>query len=519
MKQRTENLMTYILIPSAFVISLITFIIAPFTEDIYVLFAGSHQADMLGGNIITNPVMQWDLKGIFFRLSIYIIYRCVNPFVNLIGSGTSFCIAANVLFCASVIALITFSVIIASGNSKCRKIFLIILALCTAIFASLPWTHMQAEMMCTVKLIFAFSVYINAQRTKSFFRTKLFISGFLAAWIVFYKSIFVMMALPFAAGIYLYSMKNDYTLSFRQFMFIFWGGVTAVIFVMVMIICINPGEIQNMLDAAVYQPSIFQSHASVLDSLKRFVRFSAHTVLAIPAVLLGLVCGAGNFVNDIRRKNHVGIILRLFLWIVPTLMIIIADRYFVYHYFMFVPGSVLEICLSDRETSMAAGFSLTFSAVIYVCFMSIFSPYIRESINLTEETYAESMTTLSELNIAPSETVMYLDDGFGAYLIGNKSWLDEYYALPLQRVNEDSDHPSHVKALRKALDYRGRFITVFEGWFYGKDNNRKIKDKISSEYVKRGTIALYTFGHSMFAKPSRKGTLHEIDIYERINGQ
>ena len=62
MKQRTENLMTYILIPSAFVISLITFIIAPFTEDIYVLFAGSHQADMLGGNIITNPVMQWVMK-------------------------------------------------------------------------------------------------------------------------------------------------------------------------------------------------------------------------------------------------------------------------------------------------------------------------------------------------------------------------------------------------------------------------------------------------------------------------
>ena len=329
MNQRTENFLLHSFVISAFIISLYTFIITPFTGDLYVLLAGSHQAEMLGGNIITNPLMQWDLKGAFFRLALFIIYRCVSPWVKMAGTGTEFCTAVNIVFCALVIALIAFSVIIANGIKEGRKNFLVILALCTGIFASLPQSHMQTEMICTVKLIFAFSLYINAQRTKTFFRAKLFLSGFLAAEIVFYKSIFALMAVPFAAGIYLYDRKNNYTLPFRQFMFIFSGGLTAVIIVMAVILYVNPNEIQNMLDAAAYQPPIFRSTEPIFNSLFRFMKSSALALLTIPAILIGLVYGVGNFSNDIRRKDYVNIILRLVLWFIPALMIIIADRYFI----------------------------------------------------------------------------------------------------------------------------------------------------------------------------------------------
>ncbi len=84
-------------------------------------------------------------------------------------------------------------------------------------------------MICTVKLIFAFSVYMNAQRTKRFFRTKLFISGFIAAGIIFYKTVFALMALPFGAGIYLYNRKNNLILGLGDFLFIFSGGLTMLI--------------------------------------------------------------------------------------------------------------------------------------------------------------------------------------------------------------------------------------------------------------------------------------------------
>ena len=151
-----------------------------------------------------------------------------------------------------------------------------------------------------------------------------------------------------------------------------------------------------------------------------------------------------------------------------------------------------------------------------MCFLSPFSFYIRESTRLIKETYSESMTTLSSLNIDPSEPIMYLDNGFGAYLIGNKSWIDEYYVLPLQRLREESDNESHVKALKKALAYDGRFLTVLDSWFFKEGNNQKLKEKISREYQKKGELPMYTFSTNIFKRPTREGIPGIIDIYERI---
>ena len=519
MNQRTENFLLHSFLISAFIISLYSFIVTPFSGDLFVLFAGSHQADMLGGNIISNAFMQWDLKGAFYRLALYIIYRCINPFVNLIGTGTNFCIAVNAFFCACVIAAITFSVIIARGIKEGRKNLFAILALCTAIFASFQHTHIQAEMICAVKLILAFSVYINAQRTKRFFRTKIFISGFIAAGIIFYKTIFALMALPFAAGIYLYNRKNNCTLGLRDFLFIIAGGLLMLLGASALILCINPHEIQNILDAAVWQHTFINGEGKILPALRDFVMFGAYSALTIPVILCGLIFSAFNFLDDIRSRSYECIILRLLLWLGSLSVIVIANCYFIYHYFILVPEFVLEIYLANKRRKFAkcaVSFALVISAAFYLCFMSPFSVYVSESTKLTEETYSESRKIISALNISPSESIMYLDDGFGAYLIGNKSWLDEYYPLPLQRVREDSEYPSHVKVLKKALDFRERYVAVNDSWFFKEGNNQRIKDKLNREYRKRCSLSMYTSTLNVFRSPSEKKLHRVIDIYERI---
>lgn len=519
MNQRTENFLLHSFLISAFIISLYSFIVTPFSGDLFVLFAGSHQADMLGGNIISNAFMQWDLKGAFYRLALYIIYRCINPFVNLIGTGTNFCIAVNAFFCACVIAAITFSVIIARGIKEGRKNLFAILALCTAIFASFQHTHMQAEMICAVNLIPAFSVYINAQRTKHFFRTKLFISGFIAAGIVFFKTIFGLMALPFAAGIYLYNRKNNFTLAFKDFMFIAAGGLLMLLCASALILYINPREMQNILDAAIWQHTLINGEGKIIDALRNFAMFGAYAALIIPAILCGIVCGAFNLLDDIRRGSYEGVSLRLLLWLGSFSVIVIANCYFIYHYFILVPACLLEIYLADKKRKIikrSAAFALAVSAVFYLCFVSPFSMHTSESRKFTEETYNESRKIISALNISPSESIMYLDDGIGAYLIGNKSWLDEYYPLPLQRVREDAEYPSHVNALNKALDFRERYVAVNDSWFFKEGNNQRIKDKLNREYRKRCSLSMYTSTLNVFRSPSEKKLHRVIDIYERI---
>lgn len=276
---------------------------------------------------------------------------------------------------------------------------------------------------------------------------------------------------------------------------------------------------QNILDAAVWQHTVVNGELEILVALRNFVIFSAYSAMTIPVILCGIVCGAFNLTDDIRGRSYESIMLRLLLWLGSLSVIVTANCYFTYHYFILAPACVLEIYLADKGGKLAKhtlSFALAISAAFYLCFISPFSMHTSETVKLTEETYNESRKIISALDLNPSESIMYLDDGIGAYLIGNKSWLDEYYPLPLQRVSEDSDYPSHVKALEKALAFRGRYVTVNDEWFFGEGKNQRIRDKLNREYRKKCSLPMFTSILNVFRRPSEKKLHRVIDIYERI---
>lgn len=503
---------------SAFAISLLTFIFTPFTGDLHVLFAGSRQADMLGGNLITNAFNLWDLKGVLLRLALYVMYKIVNPAVNFLGSGYKFDVAVNFLFALCVIVFTAFSVILANGASERKKNFQAVLAISTAFFASLPMTHIQAEMICALKIILAFAIYMNAQRTRTFFRTKLFISGLIAGSIIFYKTIFALMAFSFTAAIILWNRKYNYSFKFKEFLFIFSGGFAILALIVSLILTINPEELQNILYAAAYQDTLFAGGKSTIFTILKFFANWAYAMATIPVIFIGALFGLRNFIQDLTKRDYLNCMLRFALWFFELLVIISANKFFIYHYFILVSAGIFEIIIADSRKNFSAAKLLTLLlAVFYIIFISVFSSYFANNLRNHKNIYAETQKIIADLNIDKTQVAMYLDDGGGAYYLGNKSYLDEYYPLPLQRIGPNSKYKnisSRVKALDKALKFDGKYILVYDSWFFGNGYNQEIRDKINKEYVKIGTLQSYSIPTICFKRPEIQPA-HCYDIYER----
>lgn len=330
-----------------FLITTISFILLPLHLDIRVMLASAHQADYVEGNWFYAVLNSWELKGFLNRTFIYILYKFANLFVPY-ASGAIFEILVKSAFALFTIGVISLSVHLASLKEKTQKIKPVLL-ICSAIFACLIHSHIQAEMICTILLILTFSIYINTRRNTKYNYIKLFVAGLIAASVCFYKSIFALMAVVFFSAIYLWNKTNNKTISTKEVLSLIAGGCCSIILGLIIIFLLNPEEIEWIKNAGMYENTIiFGARVPFKHIWNMFTNRFCYACLSIPVVFIGVIFGFKNFVNHIK-DGVLQNIARLTLWFIPALIIVLANKYFTYHYTLFMIPAIFELYLTSYD--------------------------------------------------------------------------------------------------------------------------------------------------------------------------
>ncbi|MEN9666913.1 MAG: hypothetical protein RLZZ326_3276, partial [Planctomycetota bacterium] len=83
-------------------------------------------------------------------------------------------------------------------------------------------------------------------------------------------------------------------------------------------------------------------------------------------------------------------------------------------------------------------------------------------------------------------SLLYLECAVASYYLGTKSALRWFYPNPIQRVHSNSSLATqdvHVRAVREAMSYKGRFVVLDSTWMRYEDRHvPALNEKLESEY-------------------------------------
>ena len=491
------NLLIYLF----FAVVAVSFVFSPITGDIKVFLAGARQADFLDGNFIQKVYNQWELKGVLNRMTMYFLYKTGSLFFVF----PSFAFERFVSFTYLIFGLLMLFLSVQLIAPKKEIVFKLryTAVLSSIIFCVQIMSRMQAEMTVSIILVLAFSLYINGVLSRKHENIKLFISGIFIGITILYKTVLILLAVSFVAGCYLWDKKNGEKPTFKKFMLLFIGGLFALVLGFASILLINPQEIQNILDASLFQSTLFSGGGRSLKAIiKMFAGNYLNSAIGSPFILLGTFAAISLICNYIKQKQIDCVLMLFVLWGIPSTIIILANCYFYYHYYIFTLPAILNIYLcynkekemlrlSSQETIIGVlPFAIciviisfliqNYSTLLYASKMykieillmllmilasiavqiqsrnTIRKVFILASFGLVFFNYVTYINVFSRntrvynrltkevfgknsgIAFDRSQIYLYLDDGSGSYAMGNKSYSVYYYPLPLQRIHDSS---------------------------------------------------------------------------------
>ena len=494
------------------VLSLAGFLFTPMTGDLKVFFSGANQADFISKNLVVGAYQEWELKGVFSRLLIYAMYKLITLFAPF--SSYEFEVAANFIYIILILGVLWVSLRLIFGKTEKQSILLKVALISICFFSTHAGCHMQVEMSCTLLIMLAFSLYVNVIKNENNGKWKLFVAGGLIGATFFFKSVLILLSVSVVAAIGIWMIYNEYEFSVKRLCIVISGSIAVIVVNLGLILLLNPSELQSMVDASAFQSTLFSTNVSVKNVILSFGYNCLKYSWFIPVMPVGILAFVCNLFSEIRCKKWKLILLHIVMWLMPFLFVVLSNKYFVYHFAAFVFPSVIELAelflRKSKIESMIIQVGILFVVVKYMLYMSVFSTNFREYINMTREVFENRNELFSQLDIDESELFLYLDDGNGSYLVGNESYLKYYYPLPLQRLGEDSTLECYTSSLEKVLNYEGKYISVYEKWFFGEKNS-KIKEKIEQEYKYIGSYEIFTPPHSLDAELKTRA----YDIYVR----
>ena len=511
---KKENLFKYIIILLS-VIAFVGFVISPVTADIKVFSGSANQASFISSNILIGSYKAWELKGTFSRAFMYLIYKIAVIFVPY--GSYSFEIAIKIIYAIFMYGITACSIWLIFEKSRFTK-FTYVMSVSAAFMSLHPACMMQVEMTSSFLILLAFALYLNAIKTQKYYFLKLFTSGILIGSTFYFKSVFILMSVSVVAAIAIWCIHNNHKLSFKRMMIVVAGSVFILILNLAVILVINPAEIQDMIDASSFQNTLLSSGISLSTIpyvINKFINKYISWAFHLPVVLLGVFAFAVNFIEDTIHKRWNLIFYHFVLWGMPFIFIALSNKYFVYHFISFVFPSLLEIyyLLHDRVKIKSTIFFIMYVtlASLYIITMSPFSNNTRSYIKADIESYKIRDNFISETNFDTDEVVLFLDDGVGAFYLPNRSYIKYFFPLPLQRL-QDSDLECHIKSKEDVLAYTGKYISVYESWFFN-GKNAEIKSKIEEEYKYIGSYVRYSPSKELFFVETG---FKEFDVYERV---
>lgn len=496
------------------VISVTSFIVTPFTGDLKVFTASANQSSYISRNLIVGAYRAWELKSVFSRTLIYFIYKLAVLFVPF---GTySFEVCFKIIYAIIIGCVSYLSVYLALGKGKEKIPYW--LGLLAAFFSLHSGCQMQVEMTCSLIIILAFSLYYNAIKTDRLYFLKLFLAGMLIGSTFYFKSVLIILSVSVVAAICIFNTRNNVELSIKRMMIVVLGSICLLVINYLVIMAINPEEINDIIYASAFQETLLSNGTGLRDVpyiAWRFVGEFVGKSRFVPIAAMGVIAFIINFIDNSISKRWKLVFFHTVMWLMPATFVALSNKYFIYHFVPFLFPSIIELycCfVSKRKTKqMVIIATSAYAMIFYLCNFSFLSKSVQKYIEYDKSVYAEFNTVMSEMNFDVSETVMYLDDGKGAYMLGNPSYLKYYFPLPLQRLDDSSTLLCHTQTKEKALSYSGKYISVFEDWFFG-EKNKDIKDKIDREYELIGRYPVFSPPHSLNIDDI---AIRYFDLYER----
>lgn len=514
-KIHIENLWVKVLF-SLFIIALISFILTPFNGDVRVFFGVSRQIEVSDGNWFYNVLSTWEIKGFLLRMFFSILYKISTLFVNF--GDYQFEVFTKFLYSIFIMGCLFWSAKLFPYIAKKKEMFFV---LGITIFGSHGWCHMQAEMTSIVLFILAIALFFNGIFHCKYIFIKSIISGILVGCSFFLKSAVILMAFCIVAVVLLLGVYFNCDRK-KVYKYILISGFSCLSFLLIMlgiIYTVYPTEIQNMLDASYFQNTLltYKDNYFVLGKIKTLILTYLKCIFYIPSLLLGLVLIFINFDYFVLKKAWKIICCQILMWLIPTLFIVISNCYFGYHYFLFLLPIFIEILLFlDRKNEYGKSiFGIAFLAagILYISTFSIFSKGLYFCVNECRQVYQYNNKYLSNIVNSRIKDILYLDDGHAGYVFGKKSYLRWMYPLPLQRLDEKSHVRVWKEAKDKADNYRGKYVIVYENWFFN-GKNKSLENKIKTEYKIIGKMGVYALSPTAYKKNATG--IRYYDIYEKI---
>ena len=474
----------------------------------YGRFVSNSDASGIGALIDT-----WEMKGLLFKTYLYVEYELTSKFSTLFDEYGQ--IVYKFFGLIPFLGVLYLSIIIIPkqflhGIRRIEVYFITSILLLSVHFAS----HFQAEMWGVLLLILSISIYLHkGPRAK------------VLAAIIFSLTFFLKSPIPLLGGsIVLASMllkkqtvkegiKDVIPFAISSFLFLFFSLSFVYLY--------YPQEVNEIWNASYYQHTLFHDSGKILISVKNFISGFLKTSLYNPINFIGFIISFVLMRYWYGERSLMKIAMLIMMWLFPIIYIFISNCFFVYHYYLLSFPSILTILVYLGNNSIWLSKNrikilVTSLSLYYVLILSSVS-YINLYEKKTYANYSRRNMIENELYVGcklGNDSVLFLDDGTGAFYFSNKSYLRYFYPLPLQRISKKDPFakmPTYIDTKKKALSYNGEYLILKKTWFLSFGNNDDIYNKIIAEYNLKNVILTPRYSWKLY----KKDEIDTLLVYKR----
>lgn len=483
---------------------ILSFVFKHVNNDFFVFWGYGKQVKLAASNGLSALLEIWEIKGMLFRLYVYIEYLITSFFC-----GDLFTLQAQVVY--KLIGLVFLLSILWTAvrqipekyipdNSSRTFYFLTISVL---LLAGQCISHLQTEMFGVFILILATSLCLN--------NNKRWLAGVLIGLLFFIKTPIVLMG---GSLFFVYLLLTGSSLypAIKTFIPIAVSAILTLLGGLIFLYFFYPQELNDIYDASQYEHTMFEYFTiySLYESGCTFLSRLPTVFLYQPAIGLACICLIIEAVRALVKRSYRTIVLYVLMLVFPVAFVMIAHCFFPYHYYLLSYPSVVIILFSGLSFSknrilhkvMCCFMILLFSSYVYL--FSAISPYnISASIEYQAKHYQNSEKVQKILAEHPSARILYLDSGFSPSIFPMPSYLRYLYPLPIQRFNEQFSNFASSSTFnivkQQILNYDDNIIVCDWDWFFTNEHP-EIKEKLEKEYMITDSIYQVEFTTEIMEK-------------------
>lgn len=526
--------------------ALVSSVFQPFKNDCLVFWAWAQKVydSPLSGLDAIESV--WEIKGLLSRLIYFHLYAFTRlftsdlfPYGYIVFTLIGF-IEINLIIGAAT--LLVPNQYLSSGKKRLNLFFFISLAISTLN----RMCNLQPEVWGFALLLLSFVLYLRGSWSEKI------LGGIILGLTFFLKTpLLLLSGSAFFAALLI--ENRSFKEEIRAILPYAISAFVTVVLLLVLIGWAYPQEIQDIADAAYFQPTLI--HFGPLKML-RYIGNGVAKFWEMPLNLPVLCLGGVSFMLFITNKKPSECLYMMGMWLFPYLYVVVSNCYFIYHFVVFLFAAVLSFYLTKNYWSkmMTKRMLVGLWIVLLIAFgcsfrpaFNIFSrirnmiflvPYIVMTFALVEKwrtkvlscgvlflvfTFVSTMSSFSypqkqtkekmRISIEKNEqngyrqgtqlgegSILQLNYGIGSLWFSNPTYLQYMYPLIIQRNVESSPFAqsnNFIKTKKEILDYQGEYIALAPEWFFNKEHS-EIRTFIDENYYTFDTIYYSTYHYDLF---------------------